>query len=51
MSTSLQTTLAAEAHVPYSYTVALEKLRLHSLRTRRHHLDVYFFVRSGLSWP
>jgi hypothetical protein len=31
--------------VPYSYTFALEKLRLHSLHTRRHHLDTRFFFR------
>jgi hypothetical protein len=37
-------------HVPYSYTLALEKLRLHPLRTRRHHLYALFFC-SGLSWP
>jgi hypothetical protein len=30
-------------HVPYSYTLALEKLSLHSLRTRRHHLSALFF--------
>jgi hypothetical protein len=27
-------------HVPCSYTFALEKLSLHSLRKRRHHLDI-----------
>jgi hypothetical protein len=32
-----------------SYTLAVEKLSLHSLRKRRHHLDALFF--SGLSWP
>jgi hypothetical protein len=31
-------------HVPYSYTFALEKLSLHSLRTRRHHLDALFVL-------
>jgi hypothetical protein len=30
-------------HVPYSYTFALEKLSLHSLRKRRHLLDELFF--------
>jgi hypothetical protein len=29
-------------HIPYSYTLALEKLSLHSLRKRRHHLDALF---------
>jgi hypothetical protein len=33
-------------HVSYSYTVALEKLRLHSLRTRRHHLEALFVVQA-----
>jgi hypothetical protein len=33
-------------HVLYSYTFALEKLSLHSLRTRRHHLDALFFVQA-----
>jgi hypothetical protein len=32
-------------HVPYRYTFALEKLSLHSLRTRRHRLDVLFLFR------
>jgi hypothetical protein len=36
-------------HVPYTYTVALEKLSLHSLRKRRHDLDSLFY--SGLLWP
>jgi hypothetical protein len=31
-------------HVPYSYTSVLQKLGLHSLRKRRHHLDALFFV-------
>jgi hypothetical protein len=31
-------------HVPYSYTFALEKLNLHSLSKRRHHLDETFFM-------
>jgi hypothetical protein len=30
-------------HVTYSYTFALEKLSLHSLCRRRHHLDTLFF--------
>jgi hypothetical protein len=33
-------------HVPYSYVFALEKLNLHSLRKRRHHLDARFLFRS-----
>jgi hypothetical protein len=37
-------------HVRFTYTVALEKLSLHSLRKRRHDLDALFFY-SGLSWP
>jgi hypothetical protein len=36
--------------ISYSYTFALEKLSLHSLRKRGHHLDALFFC-SGLSWP
>jgi hypothetical protein len=32
--------------VPYSYTFALEKLILHSLRKRRHHLDALFSFAS-----
>jgi hypothetical protein len=31
-------------HVPYTYTLALEKLGLHSLPKRRHYLDAFFFV-------
>jgi hypothetical protein len=31
-------------HVPYSYTFALEKLSLNSLRTRRHYLDALLFL-------
>jgi hypothetical protein len=31
--------------IPYSYTFALEKLSLHFLRTRRHHLDSLFLFR------
>jgi hypothetical protein len=30
-------------HVPYTYTVALEKLSLHSLHKRTHGLDALFF--------
>jgi hypothetical protein len=37
-------------HVPYSYTLDLEKLSLSSLRKRRHHFDAFFFC-SSLSWP
>jgi hypothetical protein len=33
-------------HVPPSYTVALEKLRLHFLRTRKHQLDAPSFVQA-----
>jgi hypothetical protein len=32
-------------HVRYNFTVALEKLRLHSLRKRRHDLDALFFIQ------
>jgi hypothetical protein len=32
--------------VPHSYIFALDKLRLHSLRKRRLHLDALFFVQS-----
>jgi hypothetical protein len=32
-------------HVPYSYTLALEKLSLHSLHTQRHRLDALFLFR------
>jgi hypothetical protein len=31
-------------HCPYSYTVALEKLRLHSSRALRHRLIFFFFL-------
>jgi hypothetical protein len=31
-------------HVPYSYTFALDKLSLHSLRTQRYRLDALFFL-------
>jgi hypothetical protein len=37
-------------HVAYNYTVALEKLGLHSLGKRRYYLDAPFFC-SGLLWP
>jgi hypothetical protein len=32
-------------HVAYNYTVALEKLGLHSLRKRRYYLDALSFVQ------
>jgi hypothetical protein len=32
-------------HVPYSYTFALEKLSLYSLRKSKHHLDAPFFIQ------
>jgi hypothetical protein len=32
-------------HVRYTYTVALEKLSLHSLCKRRHDLDALFFIQ------
>jgi hypothetical protein len=32
-------------HVPYAYTVALEKLGLHSLCNRRDHLDALIFIQ------
>jgi hypothetical protein len=42
-------------HVPYTYTVALEKLSLHFLRKRRHDLDALFLfgsiVASNLAFP
>jgi hypothetical protein len=31
-------------HIPYNYTVALEKLGLHSLHKRRYYLEALFFV-------
>jgi hypothetical protein len=31
-------------HVPYNYTVTLEKLGLHSLRKRRYYFDALFFL-------
>jgi hypothetical protein len=31
--------------VAYNYTVALEKLGLHSLSKKRHYLDAFFFVQ------
>ncbi|PNF38213.1 hypothetical protein B7P43_G13470 [Cryptotermes secundus] len=31
--------------ISYTYTYALEKLSLQSLRKRRHHLDAYFFIQ------
>jgi hypothetical protein len=32
-------------HVHYSYANALEYLKLHSLRIRRHHLDALFLIQ------
>jgi hypothetical protein len=37
--------LSSSPHVPYSYASVLEKLSLHSLHKRRHHLDALFFVQ------
>jgi hypothetical protein len=33
------------ALVPYTYTVALEKVSLHFVRKRRHYLDFLFFIQ------
>jgi hypothetical protein len=38
------------SHVPYSYTFAFDKLSLHSLHIRSHHLDA-LFVCSSQPWP
>jgi hypothetical protein len=34
------------SHIPYNYTFALQLMKLHTLRVRRHHLELLEFIIS-----